>query len=168
MLTAIYTSSDDVDSWQYISVRVPFNEGNFKVKLTGIPLHVANLTSIISGLKVEMTNITPTLLQVIHTILDDQTFGDVLFQTRIEALLEKLFGSKIEGIHDEMRKLQSNKQSDGDGGKGKIESKKRSDSELFSTCMIEFSAKLGLAGTCLSLPLHLHIVFGILGSKSRR
>ena len=38
-------------------------------------------------------------------MLDDRTFGGVLSETRMEALIEKLIGSKIEGIHDEMREL---------------------------------------------------------------
>ena len=129
-LTAIYTSSDVVDIKQYVSVRVPFDEGNFAVKLTGIPPHVAHLAAI-SGLKDEMTRIAPNLLNKIQTMLDDRTFGGVLSETRMEALFEKLIGSKIEGIHDEMKKLQCNQQVAGDGGNTKIGCKERFDSELF-------------------------------------
>jgi hypothetical protein len=52
-LTAIYTSPDIVDMEYFVSVRVPFDEGNFAIKLTGIPPHVAHLAAI-SELKGEM------------------------------------------------------------------------------------------------------------------
>ena len=52
-----------------------------------------------------MAKIAPSLLKEIQKMLDDRTFGGVLSETRMEALIEKLIGSKIEGIHDEMREL---------------------------------------------------------------
>ena len=52
-----------------------------------------------------MTKIMPSLLKEIQKMLDDRTFGGVLSEKRMEGLIEKLIGSKIEGIHDEMREL---------------------------------------------------------------
>jgi hypothetical protein len=63
-----------------------------------------------------MAKIAPYLLKEIQKMLDDSTFGGVLSETRMKALIEKLIGSKIEGIHDEMRKLGSNSQKVSDGG----------------------------------------------------
>ena len=103
-LTAINTSPDIVDMELFVSVRVPFDEGNFAIELTGIPPHVAHLAAI-SDLKGDMAKIAPSLLNEIQKMLDDRAFGGVLSETRMEALIEKLIGSKIEGIHDEMREL---------------------------------------------------------------
>lgn len=47
-----------------------FDEGNFAVKLTGIPPHGAFLAAI-SGLKDLNTKIAPTLMKEIQTILKD-------------------------------------------------------------------------------------------------
>ena len=129
-LTAIYTSPDIVDIEHFVSVRVPFDEGNFAIKLTGIPPHVAHLAAI-SGLKGDMAKIVPSLLMEIQKMLDDRTFGGVLSETRMEALIEKLVGSKIKGIHDEMRKLGNNSQKVGDDGNAKISHKQWTSSELF-------------------------------------
>ena len=103
-LPAIYTSPDIVDMECFVCVRVPFDEGNFAIKLTGIPPHVAHLAAT-SDLKGDMAKIAPSLLKEIQKMLDDRSFGGVLSETRMEALIETLTGSKIEGIHDEMRKL---------------------------------------------------------------
>ena len=115
---------------QYVSVRVPFQKGYFAVKLTGIPPCVAHLAAI-SGLKDEMPRIAPNLLNKIQTMLDGRTFGGGLSETRKEALCKKLIGSKIEGIHVEMKRLLCNQQVDGDGGNTKIGCKELFDSELF-------------------------------------
>jgi hypothetical protein len=63
-----------------------------------------------------MVKFAPSLLNEIQNMLDDKTFGGVLSEARMEALIEKLIGLKIEGIHDEMRKLGSNPQKVSDGG----------------------------------------------------
>ena len=129
-LTAIYTSPDIADIECFVSVRVPFDEGNFAIKLTGIPPHVAHLAAI-SDLKGDMAKIAPSLLNEIQKMLDDRTFGGVLSEKRMEGLIEKLIGSKIEGIHDEMRKLGSNSQKDSDGGNEKTRHKQWASSEIF-------------------------------------
>ena len=49
-------------------------------------------------------------------MLVDRTFGGILSETRMEALIEKLIGSKIEGIQDDLSKLRSNSQKVSDGG----------------------------------------------------
>ena len=64
-------------------------------------------------------------------MLVDRTFGGILSETRMEALIEKLIGLKIEGIHDEMRELRSNSQKDSDGGNKKTSHKQWASSELF-------------------------------------
>ena len=63
-LTAIYTTPDIVDIEHFINVRVPFDEGNFAIKLTGIPPHVAHFAAI-SDLKGDMAKIAPSLLKEI-------------------------------------------------------------------------------------------------------
>jgi hypothetical protein len=121
-LTAIYTSPDIVDIEHFVSVRVPFDKGNFANKLTGIPPHVAHLAAI-SDLKDDMAKIASSLLKEIQKMLDDRTFGGVLSETRMEALIEKLIGSKIEGIQDDLRKLGSNPQKVSHGGNEKTRHK---------------------------------------------
>ena len=96
-LTAIYTFSDVVDNKQYVSVRVPFGESNFAVKLAGVPPCVADLAAI-SASKDKMTKIAQTLLKKIQTMLENRTFGGVLSETRMETLFEKLIGSTFEEI----------------------------------------------------------------------
>jgi hypothetical protein len=64
-------------------------------------------------------------------MLDDRTSGCVLSETRMETLIEKWIGSKIEGIHDEMMKLGSNPQKVSDGGNAKTRHKQWAHSELF-------------------------------------
>ena len=64
-------------------------------------------------------------------MLDDRTFGGILSETRMEALIEKLIGSKIEGIQDDLRKLGSNPQKVSDGGNIKTSHKQWASSELF-------------------------------------
>jgi hypothetical protein len=82
-------------------------------------------------LKGEMAKVAPSLLREIQKMLDDRTFGGVLSETRMEALIEKLIGSKIEGIHDDLRKLGSNLQKDSDGGNEKTRHKIWASSDLF-------------------------------------
>ena len=64
-------------------------------------------------------------------MLDDRTFGGILSETRMEALIEKLIGSKIEGIQDDLSKLRSNSQKVSDGGNKKTRHKQWASSELF-------------------------------------
>ena len=99
-LTAIYTSLNIVDIEHFFSVRVPFDEGNFAIQLTGIPPHVAHLAAI-SGLKGDIAKIVPSLLMEIQKMLDDRTFEGILSETRMQALFEKLsclgFTVKVKG-----------------------------------------------------------------------
>ena len=75
------TLSDVFHVKQYVSVRVPFEEGNTAVKLSGIPPHFAHLAAI-HGLNDEMTRIAPNLLNKFQTILDDRTFGGCLVRDK--------------------------------------------------------------------------------------
>ena len=59
-----------------------------------------------------MTRMAPTLLNKIRRMLDERAFSIDLSETRIPELFEKLIGSKIEEIHDVMKKLQCNQQID--------------------------------------------------------
>ena len=77
-----------------------------------------------------MTKIAQNLLKEIQTRLDDINFH-VLSETRMEAFFEMQFRSRIDGVHDKIRKLQCNEDSLGDGGNTKIGCKERLDSELF-------------------------------------
>ena len=135
-LSAIYTTPDIVDIEFFVSVRVPFDKGNLAVKLTGIPPHVAHLAAI-SDLKGDLAKIAQSLLKEIHKMLDHLTFGGVLSETRIEALIEKLIRSKIEGIHEEMRKLGGNPQKVSVGGNEKTRHKQCECSEFFFILMME-------------------------------
>ena len=83
-LTASYTSPDTADIECFVSVRVPFDEGNFALKQTSTPPHVAHLAAI-SDLKGGLAMIAPSLLKGIQKMLDDRTFGCVLSETRMEA-----------------------------------------------------------------------------------
>ena len=85
----------------FVSTRVPFDEGNSAIKLTGIPPQVAHLAAI-SDLRGDMAKIALSLLKEIQKMLDDRTFGGVISKTtRIEALIEKLIGSKIGGMQQQ-------------------------------------------------------------------
>jgi hypothetical protein len=78
-----------------------------------------------------MAKIASSLLNEIQKMLDDRTFGGVLSETRMETLIKKLIGSKIEGIHDDLRKLGSNPQQISDSGNEKTKYKQWASSELF-------------------------------------
>ena len=99
MLTVIYTSPDIINMECFVSTRVPFDEGNSAIKLTGIPPQVAHLAAI-SDLRGDMAKIALSFLKEIQKMLDDRTFGGVK-TTRIEALIEKLIGSKIGGMQQQ-------------------------------------------------------------------
>jgi hypothetical protein len=101
-------------------------------------------------------------------MLDDRTFGGILSETRIEGLIEKLIGSKIEGIQDDLRKLRSNSQKVSDGGNKKQGiSNGQAQSFLFILMMESFDM-FQLAGSFPSADFQLLTVFGILETKSRR
>jgi hypothetical protein len=86
-LTVIYTSPDIGNIKCFVSVRVPFDEGNFAIMLTGIPPHVAHLAAI-RGLKDKMAKIVPSLLKETQMMLDDRPSGGVLSLTRHLAYIE--------------------------------------------------------------------------------
>ena len=74
------------------------------------------LLTLLPSVKGDMAKIAPSRLKETQKLLDDRSFGGVLSETRMETLIEKLIGSKIEGIHDKMMKLGGNPQKVSDGG----------------------------------------------------
>ena len=101
-------------------------------------------------------------------MLDDRTFGCVLSETRMETLIEKLIGSKSEGIHEEMRKLGGNPQKVSDGGNKKQGTSNGQAQSFFFILMMKSFDTLQLADSFPSAHFQLHTVFGILETKSRR
>jgi hypothetical protein len=86
-LTAIYMTPDIVDIECCVSTRVPVDEGNFVIKLTGISPCVSHFAAI-SGLKDKMAKIVPSLLKETQMMLDDRLSEGVLSLTRHLAFIE--------------------------------------------------------------------------------
>ena len=104
--TAIYTSREFFALDEHIVVRYLSceEESSFAVKLTGIPPHVAHVAHLaaIRSMRGELQALGRSMLKEFEKMLDDRTFGGVLSESRMVELIQKVVGSSLEGIKDQL------------------------------------------------------------------
>ena len=140
------------------------------MKLTGIPPHVAHVAHLaaIRSMRGELQALGRSMLQEFEKMLDDRTFGGVLSESRMGELIQKVVGSSIEGIKDQLNGMRNEMMINNEhNGADKVDTSRQSsfESQLFCIHTMECYGVFRLVGSSHCALWQLNIACGILEIK---